>query len=422
MVLMSGKAMGERHAFISLHLRQSAVNSSCHEPRLIINIQGGLHGTSLLIPAELTGLLKSPPNGWQWVDDVILDDCRYRSAKPQRSSQAYSELLQSALSDPSGRFMDIESLLASWRVWSDPVSWLSYLPIRLYTPESVQANHLQTGAHRGTLQYTMSEIEHRDTSPSAHGMKDGETFLRGLLLVASQDKLIDMLVESIVQHAQKAAQERGSFHLALPGGSSPRALLLALSASAKADLIPWGEVHVWQVDERCVHPVEQSVDSNFLQLSAMLLRHRPIHAENIHPMPIVLSHGICSVEDDVAGAYSAQLAMYANSTMDLAVLGVGEDGHVASLFPQFKPSDYQGDVAITERPGVPNSAKRMTMTYEMLYRARSISFLALGPSKAQIVGELRNADATSNLPAARVSLHRSEETTWYVDSYAAALL
>ena len=417
-VLTSGKAMTDRHASVTLHLNPKTVPLlSCQNPRVFINIQGGVHGTSLLIPAELSQHEATLPDGWHWSGYVSLDNCVYQIATTAVTVRPYSQLLRVAASNPDGHFVDAASLLESWRAWSPVLELLPYLPLKLYSPASVEAGFMKSRVSMKSLHLAAAnEIRQID---NAFGLAHGKQLLGAQLFVDELDRIIIMVIQDIVRQALEAIDERGSFHLALPGGSSPRPLLVSLASSTLADAIPWRLVHIWQVDERCVNPVTDSQHSNFIQLSRLLLQHRPILAENIHQMPVSLSNGFCSSGDDGCGAYSAQLSMYNGAILDSIVLGVGMDGHVASLFEHTQTSSVTNDVAITEQDRALVQSRRMTLTYNTLNRARSVSFIVLGSAKADIVQQLKGTGSdVPALPAAVVSTQRTGNTTWYIDKLA----
>ena len=121
------------------------------------------------------------------------------------------------------------------------------------------------------------------------------------------------------------------FHLALPGGRSPIPLLNALSLEY-AEAFPWKHTHIWQTDERCV-PANHS-HSNWNQIDRLLISQVSIPYHQLHPMPVTLQSGVCEPADRGCGLYESQLQReIGRAQLDHVVLGVGRDGHIASLFP-----------------------------------------------------------------------------------------
>ena len=171
----------------------------------------------------------------------------------------------------------------------------------------------------------------------------------------------------IAAEARAAVAERGGFVVALSGGRTPLMMLRALSSQD----VPWDKLHVVQVDERVApagHP-----DRNLTHLRDSLLQHALLSADRIHAMPVEAS-------DLEAGAaqYSMTLRKLAGAqpVLDLVHLGLGPDGHTASLVPGDPVLDVtEADVAVT---GVYQGRRRMTLTYPILNRARRIVWLVTG--------------------------------------------
>lgn len=194
----------------------------------------------------------------------------------------------------------------------------------------------------------------------------------------------------VAADARAAVAERGRFTLAVSGGTTPWKMLRAL---ADED-VPWPDVHLFQVDERVASASDP--DRNLVRLRESLLEHAPLPEAQLHAMP---------VEDvDLEAAvlrYARTLADVAGSrpVLDLVHLGLGADGHTASLVPGDPVLDVEAaDVALTANPY--EGRLRMTLTYPLLDRARRILWLVTGASKADVLVRLRGADAS--IPAGRV--------------------
>ena len=193
----------------------------------------------------------------------------------------------------------------------------------------------------------------------------------------------------IAQSARATVAARGRFIMALSGGHTPWIMLRALANEE----LPWGGVHVVQVDERVApagHP-----DRNLTQLRASLLEHAPIRPDQIHAMP---------VESPDLEAAAAQYALTLRElagfppVLDLIHLGLGPDGHTASLVPGDPVLEVtDADVALT---GVYQGRRRMTLTFPMLNRSRSVLWLVTGSEKASMLTRLKNGDVS--IPAGRV--------------------
>jgi 6-phosphogluconolactonase len=206
--------------------------------------------------------------------------------------------------------------------------------------------------------------------------------------------------------ARGAVAARGRFIMAVSGGRTPWTMLRAL---ADQD-VPWSGVHVVQVDERVApagHP-----DRNLTHLQESLLAHCPLRPDQVHAMPVE------STDVKAASAeYAATLQKIAGSpaVLDLAHLGLGPDGHTASLMPGDPVLEVtDADVALT---GPYQGRRRMTLTYPMLNRARRIVWLVTGREKAEMLARLSETDRS--IPAGRV---RQQQAVVLADQEAASQL
>lgn len=196
---------------------------------------------------------------------------------------------------------------------------------------------------------------------------------------------------TIAADARAAIAERGRFVMAVSGGHTPWLMLRALGEESLA----WESVHVVQVDERVApdgHP-----DRNLTHLQESLLEHAPLRPEQIHAMPVDVD---APDLDAAATAYASVLREIAGTppVLDLAHLGLGPDGHTASLVPGDAILDVTDrDVALT---GTYQGRRRMSLTFPMLNRSRRILWLVTGSDKNAVLERLRAGDAS--LPAARI--------------------
>ena len=194
----------------------------------------------------------------------------------------------------------------------------------------------------------------------------------------------------IAAEARAAVAARGRFLMAVSGGKTPWAMLKDLATED----VPWANVHIFQVDERLAP--DGDPDRNLTHLHASLLGHAPIPTENIHAMPVTAT----DPEQGVRG-YADTLARWSGqpSVLDLIHLGLGADGHTASLVPDDPVLDCNDrDVALT---GVYQNRRRMTLTFPIINRSRRILWLATGAGKIPMVTRLLAVDPT--IPAGRVS-------------------
>ena len=195
---------------------------------------------------------------------------------------------------------------------------------------------------------------------------------------------------TIAGDARSAVAARGLFTLAVSGGHTPWIMLRALASED----VDWAALHIFQVDER-VAP-DGDPDRNLTHLRESLLQQVPILPEHVHTMPV-------ESPDLQAAAYQYALSLQrvagSPAVFDLVHLGLGPDGHTASLVPGDPALEVaDADVAAT---GVYQGRRRMTLTYPMLNRARRVLFVVTGGDKRQMLQRLLNSD--QSIPAGRVN-------------------
>jgi len=193
----------------------------------------------------------------------------------------------------------------------------------------------------------------------------------------------------IAEQARAAVAARRRFLMAVSGGHTPWVMLRELANQQ----VPWESVHVFQVDER-IAPAGDA-DRNLTHLRKTLLENAPIAPSHIYAMPVEESD-----PDAAAAAYSRTLEQLAGSppVIDLVHLGLGPDGHTASLIPGDPVLQVMDrDVAIT---GVYQGRKRMTLTYPVINRARQILWVVTGEEKVKPLTQLENGD--TSIPGGRI--------------------
>ena len=203
------------------------------------------------------------------------------------------------------------------------------------------------------------------------------------------DAVAQKAAEIIATESRAAVKARGRFIVAVSGGHTPWQMLRALAEEE----VPWKDVHVVQVDER-VAPAGDP-DRNLTHLRESLLQHAPLRSEQIHAMPVESPD-----LDAAAKRYAETLQKIAGSppVLDLVHLGLGPDGHTASLVPGDPVLDVtDADVALT---GVYQQKRRMTLTYPILNRARRILWLVTGKDKVTALARLHEGDVS--IPAGRI--------------------
>jgi 6-phosphogluconolactonase len=198
----------------------------------------------------------------------------------------------------------------------------------------------------------------------------------------------------IAADARAAVPTRGRFIMAVSGGRTPWVMLRALAD----EQLPWENVHVAQVDERVASAADP--DRNLAHLRESLLDHVPLRPHHIHAMPVDAAD-----LDRAAGQYALTLRDVAGSppVLDLVHLGLGPDGHTASLVPGDSVLDViDADVAVT---GPYQGRRRMTLTFPIINRALRVLWLVTGGEKAGALVRLRDGDPS--IPASRVRQDRA---------------
>ncbi len=244
-------------------------------------------------------------------------------------------------------------------------------------------------------------------------------------IFADQEQLSTAAAQLFLESAQAAVAERGVFSVVLSGGSTPRGMYRLLAEPPYATAVPWANTHLFWGDERLVPPDDE--ESNYGQASAALLAQVPIPAANIHR-----ARGELALEAAVE-EYTAQLREFAAAQssssatnwprFDLVLLGLGSDGHTASLFPG-QASDEWGTRpvvgATADYGGRP--AHRLTLTPPVFNDARHILFLVTGADKAAAVAAtLNDAPDPVRWPAQQIR-PAAGQVTWLLDAAAATSL
>lgn len=243
-------------------------------------------------------------------------------------------------------------------------------------------------------------------------------------VVADAQALAEAAAHAVRDSLLRAVASRGRFDLALTGGRTPVALYERLGGPMRAE-IPWEEGHLWWGDERCVPPDDE--ESNYGLAARTLLRDRSAPGGNIHPM-------ICGARDadEAASRYEDELrsqlgpdpeSASPEATFDLLLLGMGEDGHVASLFPSDpalgEPVRW---VRAVSAPASRPPRERLTLTLPAINLSSEVLILVSGEAKAEMVAEVlsQQEGGIPLLPAAMVCPR--ERLCWILDEAAARLV
>ena len=433
-ILVSGKQLQERTAYVRIVFKDnvhklhtdSVDGDKCDVRQIVFNIQGeklqkpGIYLSGHLPKPKSFDPLTSAAN-----KVLKLFGCfenNFDAFVHDSSADAYTTLISAVYHEQRNIFVGTEDLLSSWKVWSHFLNSINGVVPRQYDQENLNVLNFVTMGER--IQFSWSE---GDGSCDAAGICQlsktsnnhiykREVFRGNALVTGAKSQVIRTLADKIIDHAVRAVALKGVFHLALSGGTSPMMLYETLAFMAKE--FPWQQTHIWLVDERCV-PLS-SKESNFNLIYDKLLQHVPVSPFNAHPTNVVLKGGLCHPDDKGAEHYEAELARFLGTDqLDFVVLGIGVDGHTASLFPRQKVLNMTDRwISLSESNQDNNIRQRMTMTLSFLNRANTVAVLVLGDQKREIVKTIASGDVdTWNYPVS--GIHPIDgELTWYIDSEA----
>ena len=220
-------------------------------------------------------------------------------------------------------------------------------------------------------------------------------------------------VEKIAQEFVIYSQVNHSVHISLSGGSTPKLLFKTLAQASYADAINWKNLHFWWGDERMVSPTDP--ESNYGEVQKLLFDHINIPTENIHRI-----RGENEPHLELKRFEEELSAVISDGVFDWIILGMGADGHTASLFPHQTDFTDENLAVIAKHPE--SGQLRISKTAKLIEQAKRITYLVTGEGKAEILKEIQTTPA-ENLPypAAKIQA-KNGVTEWYLDKAAAALL
>ncbi|BFU60547.1 MULTISPECIES: 6-phosphogluconolactonase [Rodentibacter] len=226
-------------------------------------------------------------------------------------------------------------------------------------------------------------------------------------------KTAQQAVEKIAQEFQLYSEFNRPVHISLSGGSTPKLLFKTLATEPYASQVQWKNLHFWWGDERMVSP--ENPESNYGEVQKLLFDHIHIPAENIHRIrgenePIL---ELKRFEEELS-------AVIFDGVFDWIILGMGADGHTASLFPNQTDFDDENLAVIAKHPETGQT--RISKTAKFIEQAKRITYLVTGEGKAEILKEIQTTSA-EKLPYPAAKIHaKNGITEWYLDKAAAKLL
>jgi 6-phosphogluconolactonase len=228
-------------------------------------------------------------------------------------------------------------------------------------------------------------------------------------VLADKSALIERALELLLEKLHVAIAERGTFTIALSGGSTPKPLYEAI---AQQDL-PWDKIHVFWGDERYVPP--NHPDSNEGMARAAWLNHVPIPATNIHPMPTdEADPAVAAQKHEQELQQFFQVQPGSVPALDVILLGMGDDGHTASLFPHTEALQVRDRlITVGNKDGQP----RLTFTVPLINQARCVMFIVAGASKQPALAQIFAPVADEMMYPARL-IEPQGELWWLLDQAA----
>lgn len=229
------------------------------------------------------------------------------------------------------------------------------------------------------------------------------------------DVLVGDVASALLERLE-SAQARGEVpQVGLTGGTIAEELHRELARRAADSSVDWSRVVFWWGDERFV-PAD-SPDRNAAQARAALLDHVAVDPGNVHEVPA--SDQVATAED-AADAYAAAMREHGAGSFEVLMLGIGPDGHCASLFPGHPALEARDTVAVAVHDSPKPPPDRVSLTFEAMERSRAVWFIASGEGKAEAVARaLADDGSVAETPARGV---RGEETVWWLDEAAASAL
>jgi 6-phosphogluconolactonase len=231
---------------------------------------------------------------------------------------------------------------------------------------------------------------------------------------ATADAILDAVAADLVAHAIECVRAFGDFHLALSGGSTPFPLYERLMYDPACRSLPWRRTHLWIVDERCV-PFDDP-RSNFGKIAEIIVGHSDIPPEQVHPIE--------ATAEDADARYERALRETlawrekGQDRLDFVLLGMGDNGHTASLFPHTAVLEERTRLA-ARCSGPEVDPPRITMTYPLLNASRVLAALVTGESKAAMIDRVATgSDDYREIPIKGLR-PLGGELRWYLDAKAA---
>lgn len=237
--------------------------------------------------------------------------------------------------------------------------------------------------------------------------------LPGRVAIAHEaDEVIDKLAADLVIHATNCVRQFGDFHLALSGGSTPEPLYERLMYDPNYRSLPWRRTHLWIVDERCV-PFDEE-QSNYRMIRETIVDHADIPLEQVHPIPATSDTADAEYEKELREALGWRER--GQDRLDFVLLGMGRDGHTASLFPHTEPLHEQERLVRLNFAEHATQHERVTLTFPAINTARFVAVLVVGRDKAAMIDRVASGEETAETLPIKGIDPVNGELRWYLDA------
>ena len=227
------------------------------------------------------------------------------------------------------------------------------------------------------------------------------------------------VTSEILKLSRQKIKEKGSFTIALSGGSTPKGVYLTMANKDFIGEFDWENIHFFWTDERFVDP--DDIKSNYRMVAEALITKIDIPPQNIHPMKTQVENSeIAAQKYDEELRSFFELSKGEFPVFDLILLGLGQDGHTASLFPGTEALDEKERLAVSVKHD-DLAEERISLTYPVINHAQKIMFIVSGREKSEILKKALDEEMATNFPVGKIRPENGE-LVWHVDAHAAALI
>ena len=428
MILMSGKHLDERSSYVRVLFREREFcvsgcvggNSTLTKyPRQIVFQigHGDVPSAGILVskslfkpvwPSEMKELSLTSKD--TLIHGQNPGDFHY--GVPLDDRQAYDAVFEDLFLNVKDTFVTTERMLLLWDIWDGAIEEASKMTPRKYLEE--QSSNLNFKVEDFSLQYTYthedSVLEMEELQKPLYAIPS--TFRNQSLFCRQHSDNIKLLAEHIYKSARSSVNNGNDFHIAFSGGKTPIDLFTELAYNFP--VFPWQHTHIWQVDERCVS--HRHKDSNFLSIYENLLKFVQVPYFNIHPMLVNFAGRICDKNDSGDKLYESSIKhLIREQKLDIVVLGLGTDGHIASLFPNSEHLHTADKLVSFTKSKKGGNLDRISLLLPAINKAKEVIFLVTGADKHEIIEKIKDIGQPDiNFPVTFVGSNTSE-ISWYID-------